>query len=374
MFWIYEVAYNYIIYDLTFPAPHRMHYYTLAFYTQPPTPNILAFNRAFPIRSRHIDRQHLQSMPLRILDNRERLIKTHRLVVERGCGKRRQVMTFEIGAGVSNQRKAGGVWFGKAVERERSDWLYDLVLCLRADAIACHALSQLYFDFFHARFRTFEAERTPQFFGFATAKARADHRHLEQLFLKERHPQRALQHEFKRRMRIFDRLASQPAIQVRMDHIADNRTGPNDRNLHDNVIKLLRPQSRETRHLRPTFDLKHANRVCLLQRWVNLWVVGWQMSQINFFTVIFANNLNRLFQHRHHSQTQQIDFDNSQIRAIFFVPLHDDAARHRRRLERYNWIELSLTNHHAAWVLAQVSRQILHCEIKLKEFPDAPVT
>ena len=68
-----------------------------------------AFNGAFPIRARHIDRQHFQSVPLRILDNRERLIKTHRLVVERRRGKRRQVMTLEIGAGVSNQRKAGGV-------------------------------------------------------------------------------------------------------------------------------------------------------------------------------------------------------------------------------------------------------------------------
>src|SRR5438034_4073748 len=37
-----------------------------------------AFNGAFPIRARHIDRQHFQSVPLRILDNRERLIKTHR--------------------------------------------------------------------------------------------------------------------------------------------------------------------------------------------------------------------------------------------------------------------------------------------------------
>src|SRR5207237_6234610 len=112
------------IYHLTFAIPHRMHYYALVFYTQPPTPNTLAFDRAFPIRSRHIDRQNFQSVPLGILDNREWLIKTHRLVVERRRGKRRQVMTLEIGAGVRNKRKAGRVRFGKAVERERSDWLH----------------------------------------------------------------------------------------------------------------------------------------------------------------------------------------------------------------------------------------------------------
>src|SRR5205814_3654482 len=104
------------------------------------------------------------------------------------------------------------------------------------------------------------------------------------------------------------------------------------------------------------------------------WVIRWQMSEINFFTVIFANNLNRLFDHGHHSQAQQIDFDNAEVGAVFFVPLHYNASRHRRWLKWHNRIKLPLTNHHTTRVLAQMSRQILHREIKLKEFLDAPVT
>ena len=57
--------------------------------------------------------------------------------------------------------------------------------------------------------------------------------------------------------------------------------------------------------------------------------------------------------------------------AIFFVPLHDDAILHRRRLQRHDGIKLPLADHHAAGMLAQMPRQILNCLIKLKELSDA---
>ena len=41
-------------------------------------------------------------MSLRILDERKRLIETHRLVVKNCRGERCQVMTLQVSAGVSN--------------------------------------------------------------------------------------------------------------------------------------------------------------------------------------------------------------------------------------------------------------------------------
>ena len=57
-------------------------------------------------------------MTLRILNDREWLIETHRLIIQRRRRERRQVMAFKISAGVSDQSKAGGVRFGKAIQRE----------------------------------------------------------------------------------------------------------------------------------------------------------------------------------------------------------------------------------------------------------------
>jgi hypothetical protein len=48
-------------------------------------------------------------MTLRILDDSKRLIETHRLVVQNRRGKRRQVMTLQVSAGVSDQSKTGCV-------------------------------------------------------------------------------------------------------------------------------------------------------------------------------------------------------------------------------------------------------------------------
>ena len=71
------------------------------------------------------------------------------------------------------------------------------------------------------------------------------------------------------------------------------------------------------------------------------------MSQINFFIVMIANQFERVFQHGHHPQAEQVYLNNAEIRAVIFVPLHNDATWHGRRLERNNRIELPLANDHA---------------------------
>ena len=97
------------------------------------------------------------------------------------------------------------------------------------------------------------------------------------------------------------------------------------------------------------------------------------MAEIDFFSVMLANDLKRFFEHGHHAQAEQIHFHDAHVRAIFLVPLHDHAAGHRGRLERDHGIELPLADDHAAGMLAQMARQILHGLAKLEEFANAPM-
>ena len=108
-----------------------------------------------------------------------------------------------------------------------------------------------------------------------------------------------------------------------------------------------------------------------LQRGVHRGIIGRQAAKVDLFAIMFANQSKRIFQHCHHSQSQQIDFHDAHVRAIFFVPLHHNAPRHRGGLQRHNGIELSLANHHAAGMLPQMSRQILNFLTQFKEFLDA---
>ena len=86
-------------------------------------------------------------------------------------------------------------------------------------------------------------------------------------------------------MRIRDRLSALPPFEKWIDHIPHNRSRPYDRHLHHDVIKLLRHQARQARHLRPALDLEHPHRVGPLQRGIYDGIVRWKMRQIHFFVL-----------------------------------------------------------------------------------------
>ena len=69
----------------------------------------------------------------------------------------------------------------------------------------------------------------------------------------------------------------------RIHHLSDDRAGANDRHLHDDVVKTLRAQTRQGRHLRAAFYLKQTDGVGLLQRGIDLRIVLRKMSEVDFF-------------------------------------------------------------------------------------------
>ena len=97
------------------------------------------------------------------------------------------------------------------------------------------------------------------------------------------------------------------------------------------------------------------------------------MRQVHLFTVRFADVHQALLDRRQHSQPQQIHLDDAHVGAVFFVPLHHHAAGHSGRFQRHHRIQLTLADHHAAGMLPQVPRQILHGLVQLQKFAYARI-
>ena len=161
-------------------------------------------------------------------------------------------------------------------------------------------------------------------------------------------------------MRIGHFFAFLAAKDEGIHHLADDGAGTDDRHLHHDVVETLGKQAGQRRHLRAAFHLEQSHRVGLLQCGINLRVIGWKMRQVDFFVIVVVDEFDGVFKYGHHAEAEQIDFDDAHVGAIFFVPLHDDAAGHGGGLERDDGIELSLADDHAAGVLAEMARQILY--------------
>ena len=130
-------------------------------------------------------------------------------------------------------------------------------------------------------------------------------------------------------------------------------------------------QTRKARHLRPALNLKHADCIRLLQGVIHCGIVSRQLRQIDLFPIMIADKRDGFFQRGHHSQTQQVNFDDAEVGAIFLIPLHHHPAGHAGRLQRNNRVQLSLANDHTAGVLSQVARQVLHGHTQLEELANA---
>ena len=63
-------------------------------------------------------------------------------------------MALQIGAGIGDERKAGGVRLGKSIQSEGLYGLDNLLLGVGVNAILRHPLPQLYLEFPHSRLRT----------------------------------------------------------------------------------------------------------------------------------------------------------------------------------------------------------------------------
>ena len=172
-------------------------------------------------------------------------------------------------------------------------------------------------------------------------------------------------------MRILDRRALVAAIEIWMDHFADDRAGADYRDLDHQVVKSLGLHPRQRRHLRAALDLENADGIGAPQHCVHSGIVWRQMREIDFDALMRANHRDRLFQRRQHPEAEQIDLDDAEVGAVVLVPLNHDAAGHRGRFERHDLVERLRGNHHAAAMLAEMARQTLNLAHQLDQHHDA---
>src|SRR5436309_5416620 len=162
-----------------------------------------------------------------------------------------------------------------------------------------------------------------------------------------------------------------PTFQKRIHHLAHNGTRADDRDLNHDVVEAFRTIAWKRRHLCAALYLKKPNGIGLLKSFIDFMIILRKQRQIHSVAIMLRDQLDAIFEHRHHSQSKQIDFYQPKVRAIFLVPLHDDASGHAGGLERHHTAESPRANDHAGGALAKITWQMLHAQCKVEEFRDA---
>jgi hypothetical protein len=273
----------------------------------------LAVDEAPPLALVDDDRLDGDAVPPRVVDQHFRRVETHRLHVEDRGAEHRRLVTFDVCRRVGEQGERRRVRLGEAVVGEAFEHMEEAVGVLARDAVMHHSIHKPWIKFGHPLARALVTHRAPQAIGLAGAEPRRFHRHAHPLLLKERDAQRAFQDRLKLFMRIGDLFETVAAPQERMDHIALDRAGPNDRHLHDDVVEAPRLEAREHRHLRARLDLEDADRVRALQHRVRFRVVGRDRveRERGSFGITAPVEGERVAQQRQHPQPEQVDLDET---------------------------------------------------------------
>ena len=206
------------------------------------------------------------------------------------------MVALEIGAGVGDESEAGGMGFRETVEGERGDRLDDLFLHLAANSSLVHPTPQTLLDLSHALDRAFEAHRSAQLLGLAAREPGRRHRHAQDLLLKDRYTQRPLQNGLETGVWVGHFLAAEAALEIGVDHAADNRSRPDDGHLDDQVVEPLGTVPRQRGHLGTALDLKDPDGVGTAHHRVGGGIIGRQMGEIHSDPLVGADHRDRFLE------------------------------------------------------------------------------
>ncbi len=82
---------------------------------------------------------------------------------------------------------------------------------------------------------------------------------------------------------------SLPAPHVGVHHLANDGSGPDDGDLHNQVVKTLRTIAWQRSHLRAAFNLEHAHGIGLLQGAIDFLILR-QLCQIGALTIVLRES------------------------------------------------------------------------------------
>src|ERR1700679_3214995 len=154
---------------------------------------------------------------------------------------------------------------------------------------------------------------------------------------------------------------------IGVHHLPDDWAGPNDGDLYDEIIEACRTIPWQRRHLRAALHLKHTYGVSLLQDFIDILILR-QLGEVYGLAIVLRYQFDAVLQHGHHAEAEQVYLNDAEISTVFLVPLDNGATVHGRAFERHDAVQLTLTDHHTARVLSEMTRQVLQAHTEFEVF------
>ena len=154
-----------------------------------------------------------------------------------------------------------------------------------------------------------------------------------------------------------------------MDHVALDRARPDDRDLDHEVVEAARLQPRQHVHLRPAFDLEHAERIAAAQHVVDLRHLLRDGRQLPAFAVVLLDEVEAFADAGQHAEREHVDLQDAELVDVVLVPFDEGAVVHRAVADRHRLGQRPLGQDEAADMLRQMAR---HADQLLGELDRAP--
>ena len=311
-------------------------------------------------------------MALGVVDEDLDRVEAHRLGVDEPDQELGRVEELEERGFVGRPGERGGVALGEPEAGERGDLPEELLgRLLGHPRLAEAALDELAMELLHLPRRAPGAHRPAE-------AVRAGRREpgdldgdLHDLLLVEDHAHRLGEDRLQARVEVGHRLQALLPAQVRVDGVALDRAGPDDRDLHDEVVQALRPRLRERLHLGPALDLEDPDRVGRLEHREDLRDLLGDGVEVDAGGAVGFDELEGLVDGGEHAQAEQVQLDQLERLDVALVELDDDPVLHRRPLERGDVDERRRRHEHPARVDAEVAREAVDPGAELE--PALPV-
>ena len=174
-------------------------------------------------------------------------------------------------------------------------------------------------------------------------------------------------------MWIRDRFRARTSTQIRMHHLALNRTGSDQCDFDDEIIKAARLEPRQRVHLRATLDLKDADGIGRAHDVVDRLIGHVELTEIDVDAARVADVQEAILHDGEHAESEQIDLHESGRIEIVFLPLDHGAPGHRRGLDGDDGAKRFFGEDHAPDVNGAMAWELMETGDDVGEDADAGV-
>ena len=298
---------------------------------------VCPFDGRVPVAQVHIGGEDGDAMFARVADDLRGRVEPHGLGIEERRAEDRGMVAFHPAGDIDQMREAGGMAFREAIFAES----FDLTEAARGEfriiTALHHAPDHLFLMFRHHAARSERRHCLTQLVGFGRRELRRDHGNLHCLLLKDGNAQCANQNVlqfvwqavFGRGFGIKWFLQTLSPFQIRVHHVALDRSGADDGDLYDEVVEFARFQARQHVHLRAAFDLENAEGVAPAQHVVNGPVILRHGGQRPLLAAMRLQQIESLADAGQHPERQNVDLHDAERLDIVLVPFDETAVRHR---------------------------------------------